>query len=204
MNKIALYGASGHGFAAVELIRTLGEYDPAIFYDDNPRIESILGIEVVRTPASIPDDHLCISIGNNRHRKSIAEKWKKSFPSFIHPSVASYTSVKIGEGTLVLPRVVLDADVQIGNFCIINNQATLSHNVVLEDFVHVAINAAVCGGVIVGEGSLIGAASVILPEVTIGKWAVVGAGAVVTKDVPDYTTVVGNPARIQNNASNES
>lgn len=36
----------------------------------------------------------------------------------------------------------------------------------------------------------------ILKGVTIGKGAIVGAGSVVTKDVPDFSLVVGNPARI--------
>ena len=46
------------------------------------------------------------------------------------------------------------------------------------------------------EGAFIGVNATILPGVTIGKHAVVGANAVVTRDVPDYTTVVGNPARV--------
>lgn len=36
----------------------------------------------------------------------------------------------------------------------------------------------------------------MLLDVKIGKWCMVGAGAVVLKDLPDYVTAVGNPARI--------
>ncbi|MFZ5502753.1 MAG: acyltransferase [Pseudomonadota bacterium] len=42
----------------------------------------------------------------------------------------------------------------------------------------------------------IGLNAIILKGVTIGEGAIVGAGSVVTKDVPPYTIVAGNPARI--------
>lgn len=42
----------------------------------------------------------------------------------------------------------------------------------------------------------IGFNAIILKGVTIGEGAIVGAGAVVTKDVPPYTVVAGNPARV--------
>jgi acetyltransferase-like isoleucine patch superfamily enzyme len=42
----------------------------------------------------------------------------------------------------------------------------------------------------------IGANCVITAGVTIGKHAVIGAGSVVTKDIPDYSVAVGNPARV--------
>jgi galactoside O-acetyltransferase len=37
---------------------------------------------------------------------------------------------------------------------------------------------------------------VVLKGVTIGEGAIVGARAVVTKDVPPWTIVAGNPARV--------
>jgi phosphonate metabolism protein (transferase hexapeptide repeat family) len=50
--------------------------------------------------------------------------------------------------------------------------------------------------VILGHDVWIGHGAIILPGVTVGTGAVVGAGAVVTKDVPPFTIVVGNPARV--------
>ncbi len=49
---------------------------------------------------------------------------------------------------------------------------------------------------IVRRGASIGTSATILCGVTIGEFAVVGAGSVVTRDVPPYTVVAGNPARI--------
>lgn len=42
----------------------------------------------------------------------------------------------------------------------------------------------------------IGANAIIIGNITIGNNVKIGAGAVVTKDIPDDSTVVGNPARI--------
>jgi acetyltransferase-like isoleucine patch superfamily enzyme len=42
----------------------------------------------------------------------------------------------------------------------------------------------------------LGARSIVLKGVTIGEGAVIGAGSVVTRDVPPWTLVCGNPAKI--------
>ena len=42
----------------------------------------------------------------------------------------------------------------------------------------------------------IGVNALILPGITVGRGSVVAGGAVVTKDVPPYTIVGGNPAKI--------
>lgn len=53
-----------------------------------------------------------------------------------------------------------------------------------------------CEKIIIKKGAWIGAGASILPGVTVGKYAIVGAGAIVTKDVPDYSVVVGTPAKV--------
>lgn len=50
--------------------------------------------------------------------------------------------------------------------------------------------------VLIEDDADLGVGSVVLPGVRIGRGAQVGAGAVVTKDVPAYTVVAGNPARV--------
>lgn len=46
------------------------------------------------------------------------------------------------------------------------------------------------------DDAWIGMNCIILKGVTIGEGAIVGAGSVVTKDVPAWTVVAGNPAKV--------
>ena len=60
-----------------------------------------------------------------------------------------------------------------------------------KDWSRVAVKS-VC----IDDGSWIGYGVMILKGVHIGEGAIVGAGSVVTRDVPPYTIVAGNPARM--------
>ena len=50
--------------------------------------------------------------------------------------------------------------------------------------------------VVIDEDSHIGANCVVVAGVHIGKRCQIGAGSVVTKDIPDYSVAIGNPARV--------
>ncbi|TWP45013.1 CatB-related O-acetyltransferase [Lentzea tibetensis] len=52
------------------------------------------------------------------------------------------------------------------------------------------------GDTVVGNDVWIGYRAVIMPGVTIGDGAIIATGAVVTSDVPPYTVVGGNPAKV--------
>ena len=60
-----------------------------------------------------------------------------------------------------------------------------------KDWSHVAI-----APVKISNKAWIGMRAIVLKGVTIGEGAVVGAGSVVTSDVPAWTIVGGNPARV--------
>jgi acetyltransferase-like isoleucine patch superfamily enzyme len=50
--------------------------------------------------------------------------------------------------------------------------------------------------IVIGDDVWIGMGALILPGVRIGNGAVIGAGAVVSGEIPEYSIVVGVPARV--------
>jgi acetyltransferase-like isoleucine patch superfamily enzyme len=118
-------------------------------------------------------------------------------------------SASIGENCTISKNVYIDTGVRIGNNVKIQNNVNIYNGVTIEDDVFLgpsmtftndlfprATNADwIVTKTIVKKGASIGANATIVCGITIGEYAMVGAGAVVTKDVPDYTMVVGNPAK---------
>ena len=50
--------------------------------------------------------------------------------------------------------------------------------------------------VILKKGCVVGMGAIIMPGVTVGEGAIVGAGSLVISDVPAWTIVAGNPAKV--------
>jgi sugar O-acyltransferase (sialic acid O-acetyltransferase NeuD family) len=199
INRIFLYGASGHAKVICEILEAQN-HKPCGLVDDNPLVTSLLEYHVYHTleqATLVADDHFVISIGNNRIRKAVAEKLNLlKFASAIHPTAVISPRSSIGYGTVVMSNVSVNVQSNIGNHVILNTNCSIDHDCVLEDFVHISPNAALAGNVQVGEGTQIGIGACVMQNIRIGKWVMVGAGAVIIQDVPDYAVVVGNPGKV--------
>jgi UDP-2-acetamido-3-amino-2,3-dideoxy-glucuronate N-acetyltransferase len=99
--------------------------------------------------------------------------------------------VVIGDRCKIKPNVFIPTGVRIGDDVFIGPNATFTNDKYPRTSGEWKLLETKVGG-----GTAIGAHSVVLPGVSIGSNCIVGAGAVVTKDVPDYSVVIGNPARI--------
>lgn len=125
-------------------------------------------------------------------------------------SVALGKWSRIRSGTQILKNVVLSDGVFVGQSCDIGNNTVLEENVTLADRVCIlgsthqfdnpekrAGRTYSPGKTVIAKGAWIGYGAIVLPQVDyIGRGAIVGAGAVVTKNVPDHSIAVGNPARV--------
>jgi sugar O-acyltransferase (sialic acid O-acetyltransferase NeuD family) len=117
------------------------------------------------------------------------------FTNFIHPSVDLAMSA-LGVGNYIQEGVIIQADVQIGNNCSIHMGTLVAHEVKIGDSVFIAHGCSISGCVRIEDGVFIGTNATIIPRLEIGRWATIGAGAVVIDNVPEYSTVVGNPGRV--------
>ena len=99
---------------------------------------------------------------------------------------------RIGIGSVLIGPVNIGDDVRLAQNIVIT---ALNHNYqdISRPISEQGVNTE---EVYIGDETWIGANAVILPGVFIGKHCVVGAGSVVTGNVPSYSLVAGNPARI--------
>ncbi len=199
-----LFGASGHGKVIVDVLLS-NNIKVSGFYDEDESKTELWGIPVLGKTKDFKDksSSCIVAIGDNATRKKVADFIDGKFGQAVHKSCILSSHVQIEDGTVVMAGTVINADTQIGKHVIINTSASIDHDCVIDDFVHIAPNSSICGGVKVGEGTLIGAGATVIPMINIGKWCVIGAGSVITKDIPDYSVVVGNPGRIINQTNND-
>jgi virginiamycin A acetyltransferase len=110
-----------------------------------------------------------------------------------------------GPGTIVKS---LKESISIGSFtsigqnvCIVDfnhcfsrvSSSFINYNLFDDDFESDIISK---GPTVIQEDVWVGSNSVILPGVIIGRGSIIGGGSIVNKNVPSYSVVAGNPAKV--------
>ena len=99
---------------------------------------------------------------------------------------------RIGLGSVIIGPVEIKNDVRIAQNVVMSG---LNHR--YEDISKpISQQGVTTKPITIRDETWIGANVFISAGITIGKHCVVAGGSVVTKDVPDYSIVVGNPARV--------
>src|SRR5262249_32147603 len=121
----------------------------------------------------------------------------------------------VGDDTFIGPFVEITRGVKIGRRCKIESHAFLCAGVRLADDVFVGHGVMFTNALyptpsrqvkrlppFVGESASLGSNATVIGGIRIGSHAVIGAGAVVTANIPDFSIVAGNPARVVRSFAN--
>lgn len=131
--------------------------------------------------------------------------------SFIHPNAVVTGNVIIGENVYVGPGAAIRGDwgqIIIEDGCNVQENCTIhmfpGTTTILKKGAHIGHGAIIHGGII-GENCLIGMNSVVMDDVEIEKECIIGALCFVPAKmhIPERSLVVGNPARIVKDVSDE-
>ena len=205
--NIILIGGGGHCKSCIDVIEQQGVYNILGILDKSKvKGEKIFGYMVLGGDEDIhlyenKNCYFLITIGQIKSsslRKKIYDFLvikKLKLATVISPFAYVSSRSIVGEGSIVMHGVIINAGATIGSNCIINTGCILEHDVKVGESTHISTKAIVNGDCIVGNEVFIGSNSVISNQITIGDKIVIGAGTVVNKIISEQGIYVGNPVR---------
>lgn len=118
--------------------------------------------------------------------------------------VRFHPRIKIGNHVIINPLCHIGCidSVTIGNYVVLSERClVIDHTHGDVSYEHLSLYErerplVSKGKVVIEDYVWMGENSVVMSGVTVGHNSLIGANAVVTKDIPPYSIVVGNPARI--------
>lgn len=202
--EISIIGSGTYGEVIFELAVLLG-YEVSAFYDDN---KSKHGEVINSVPIfgaidlhkiDIDGKNFVVAIGANDVRtkfsKQIIDRGGK-LPTLIHPSAIVSSSAKIGKGCILHANSFVWTNVVIEDYSIISVNSNVAHHSILRQGCFVSTGCNIGASMELGKNSFIGMGATLMTGIeSVGEWSIVGAGSVVIRNVPEFATVAGNPAK---------
>ena len=86
----------------------------------------------------------------------------------------------IGDGTIVMHRVIVNSGARIGKNCILNTGSLLEHDVRVGDHTHVSTSTVINGDAWIGSGCFVGSHATIIQGLRLPDHYFFRAGSLVT------------------------
>jgi sugar O-acyltransferase (sialic acid O-acetyltransferase NeuD family) len=209
LNKpgIILIGGGGHCKAVVDVVEAENKFRILGILDVIEKKGAfVLGYEVVGTDEDIDawqarGAGFHVSLGHIKDpvpRMLLFDKLisKGAFlPVICSPRAYVSRHASVGEGSVIMHDVIVNAGATVSANCIINNKVLVEHDSTIGDHCHISTGTIINGNCNIQRGCFIGSGSVLLQGVSVGMNCLIGAGSVVTKSISDGQKVAGTPAK---------
>jgi len=205
MEPIILIGGGGHCISCIDVIEQTGLYQILGILDLPEKIgQKVLNYSVIGSDDDIEKfskecPNFLITVGQIQTaaiREKIFNKVKNvggRLPVVISPLayVSKYASV--GEGSIVMHHVLVNAGASVGVCSILNTKSLIEHEASIGDFCHISTGAIVNGQVNIGDRCFIGSNTVVANNINIIGETIVAAGFPVHKNIVEPGTYIGQP-----------
>lgn len=205
--SLILIGGGGHCKACIDVIEAEGKFNILGILDSKDKIGTqLLGYPFIGTDENIAEfvkegHSFLITIGqikNANPRKKIFNKLKllhAKLPIIISPYAVVSKHTVIGEGTIIMHSVNVNAGTKISTNCILNTGCNIEHDLEIGENSHISTHAVINGNCIIGKEVFIGSGTIISNNIQIKASVIIGAGSLVCKNINESGTFVGNPLR---------
>jgi hypothetical protein len=154
-DRFLIWGAGGHGRVVRDVVEACG--GTVVGFVSRDGTEGVDGLPVFAEAEFRSDADavlpfgataLALGIGDNRSRlRAWESKTNRRWPKCVHPSAIVGRSVQIGDATIVMARVVINAGALIGPTVILNSGVIVEHDCSVAEGVHLSPGAVLCGAV---------------------------------------------------------
>jgi|TARA_B110000037_G_scaffold222702_1_gene298998 sugar O-acyltransferase (sialic acid O-acetyltransferase NeuD family) len=193
MNKkqIILIGAGGHCKSCIDVLESENKFEIIGILDLPNRFgQDILGYKIIGNDNDIPQlakdgQNFLLTVGHLGDSKkriklfNLVKSNGGNLPVIISPT--SYVSIhsEIGEGTIIMHHVLVNANAVIQKNCIINSKSIIEHDAVIGNHCHISTASVVNGGVKIGDNVFFGSGAVSKQGIEIPENSFIRANSIV-------------------------
>ena len=211
--EIVFLGGGTAFYEVFEIIRRINivekKYKIISILDDNielhgKQLNGILIAGNLEKAKEYPNAKFVFGIGSMKTRlirKKIMAKLGielSRFESIIHPQTYIDSSAKIQPGCIIHPGVCIGNDVVVEHFVVIAVNSAIGPYSYISSFAMITSLVVILSNAKIGKSVFVGASSCITEGVEVGDGAMIGAGTIISRNVPNGTFFLGNPARMIN------